>query len=232
LRKFPFEKAIEIVKGMGVKYLSLNPVHLPLDSPPEKLAAAKQAIADAGLTLMSCGVIKFDTDEAAARQAFEYAKALELPVIVGNPTADSFGVLDKLIGEYSIRVAIHNHGPGSIYQTPEDTLEAIKGHDERLGACVDFGHYERVGVKAADAIEALWERIYDVHLKDVNKQAKDGHAVVLGKGVIDIPACIALLLKLKFEGLVALEYEEEADAPQEAMAQSFAYFKEMLAKQG
>jgi sugar phosphate isomerase/epimerase len=230
LRKFPFPEAVRITKELGVRYLSLNPLHLPLESTPEQCAEAKRLLESAGITILGCGVVQFTADEAAARQAFGFARTMNMRVIAGNPAPESFDLLDKLVEEYGIPIAIHNHGPEGIYSVPEDSLKVFRSHHKLIGACVDVGHYERSGIKAAEALRALSERLYDVHLKDVNRRDRAGHAVVMGEGVIDLDAVADVLLELKFEGHVALEYEAEPESPQASMAKSLAYFREILTR--
>jgi len=230
LRKFNFADTVRITNGFGVHYIGLNPLHLPLESPPEKLTEAKAYIERSGLTLLGCGVIGFDTDEKKARQVFEYAKAMGMRTIAANPTPESLDILDKLVSEFGIRIAIHNHGPESeYYKLPEDVLKAIRGHHELIGACVDFGHFERAGVKAEDALRDLTNRLYDVHLKDVNRADAKGHTVVLGQGIVNLPAILDDLVKMRFDGHVALEYESDPENPVPAMDKCFAYVRKVLA---
>jgi len=231
LRKFNFADAVRMTKEFGVRYIGLNPVHLELDSPPEKLADAKAHIARAGLTVLACGVIGFDADENKARSVFEYAEAMGMRTIVANPSPESFDVLDRLVDEFGIRIAIHNHGPEGIYSVPDDVIKAMEGHHELIGACVDLGHYERSDIRAEEAVRALSDRIYDIHLKDVNRRDAKAHSVVLGEGVVNLPAVFDELMKMRFDGHVALEYESEPTNPFPAMDKSFAYVRQLLAKQ-
>jgi len=117
-RKFPLDRALAMTRELGLRYFGINPHHLPLSSTKQQIAEARKKIADAGLTLMATGVIGMKNNEKQCRRAFEYAKALGTKVIVCNPTHDCFDLLDKLVAEYDIRLAIHNHGPGSLYRTP------------------------------------------------------------------------------------------------------------------
>lgn len=235
LKAFSFEEAVKMTRDLGVKYIGLKPgkkVHTSVDDPPARLAQAKAYIEDRGLTLMACGVVRFDrSDPAGARKSFEYAKAMGIPVIVANPTlTDDVGMLDPLVDEFGIRIAIHNHGPGRVYSTPEDVLNAIEGHHKYIGACADIGHYVRAGVRAADALAAFGDRLYDVHLKDVSKRAADAETVIIGEGVIDFDAVADQLLKMRFGYHVALEYEAERDNPMPSMAKCFENLQTVLAQ--
>lgn len=228
LRKFSFADAVRITQEMGVRYIGFNPVHVPLDSPPEKLAEARAHAQEAGLTILACGVISFGADAAKARQAFEFAKAMGMPTIAANPTPDSFDILDGLVEEFGIRIAIHNHGPDSRFSTPADLLEAIEGHHEGIGACVDIGHYERSNVRALDALRALRGRVYDMHLKDVDRPIKAGKSVPLGTGIIDLEAVFRELLETRCQAHIALEYEGKPNDPIADIRQSYEHAREIL----
>jgi hypothetical protein len=56
-RKFSRTPAIEMTKQLGTPYLSVKDVHLPVNSTPEQIAAAKKEFHDAGIALVGCGVI-------------------------------------------------------------------------------------------------------------------------------------------------------------------------------
>jgi inosose dehydratase len=230
LRKFGFADAVRMTREFGVRYIGLNPVHLPLDSPPGKLADAKAHIEDAGLNLLACGVVTFDADQSKSRRVFEYAKTMGMRTIVANPSPESLGGLDALVAEFGIRIAIHNHGPEGIYSVPDDVLKAMQGRHELIGACVDLGHYERSDVRAEDALRAFSGRIYDIHLKDVNRRDVRGRGVTLGEGVVNLPAVFDELISMRFDGHVALEYESQPSNPFPAMDKCFAYVREILAK--
>ena len=51
----------------------------------------------------------------------------------------------------------------------------------------------------------------------------------MGLGVLNIPGILKALLDIRFQGHVALEYEENSDAPLLAMQESFAYMRGVLA---
>ena len=89
--------------------------------------------------------------------------------ISANPqkNAATFNLLDKLVAEYDIPIAIHNHGPGALYDKADDVVTAVKDRHPLIGACVDTGHYLRSDENPVEVIEKLGPRVFGVHLKDV-----------------------------------------------------------------
>jgi len=69
-------------------------------------------------------------------------------------------------------------------------------------------------------------------MKDVTAATKDGKPTEVGKGVIDIPAVLQALMKLKWPYHVALEYEAKADDPMPGVIESYAYMRGVLAGMG
>jgi hypothetical protein len=79
------------------------------DNIREQLALLKEY----DVTLLAYGVVGFSSDETKAREIFDFAKAIGLTSISANPKKDAatFDLLDRLVEEYDIPVAIHNR-PG------------------------------------------------------------------------------------------------------------------------
>ena len=214
LRGFNVDEALAKSKEFGLKYWESYSSHLPLTDSAEKLAEYKKKLHDAGIKLMAYGVQPFGKDTDANRKQFEFAKAMGITSLSADPTPESFDNLDKLVEEYKINIAIHNHGPGARYDKIDSVLKAIQNHHERIGACVDTGHYLRSDVNPVEAIEVFGPRTYGVHLKDV-KKLPDGKKqfTILGKGDLDLVGCLKALKKLKFEQCMSLEYEENPKDP-------------------
>ena len=157
------------------------------------------------------------------------AKDAGMSVIVGVPAHDLLDYTNQKIVAYDIKVAIHNHGPGDdLYPSPESIYEKIKGFDPRFGICMDIGHTERIGINPTDAGEKYFDRLLDVHLKDVDKAAADGKSIEVGRGVIDIPRFISMLVSNDYQGVVSLEFEKDADDPLPGLAESVGYVKGCL----
>ena len=224
------EDAITAIQRLDLKYASIKDVHLRLDSPQSWRHAVLRRFKEARVTLLSCGVINMDNDEANLRKAFEYAKDIQVPTIVCSPYPDSFPTLDKLVKEFDIRLAIHNHGPtDKKFPAPADALKAAEKYDERIGLCIDVGHTARAGVDVAESIRQCKDRLYDVHLKDVFNPKQRGPEVELGRGHLDIRGILQALLEVKFDGHVGFEHEPNPKDPLPGLAESVGYAKGLLA---
>jgi len=230
LRKFSFEKCLEMAKALDVRYLNFKDVHIPRTDSPDAIRAARARAEAAGFTIMGGGTITMKNDEAQVRKDFEYARLAGMPLIVAAPSIDSLDVVERMAREFKIRVAIHNHGPeDKFYPSPYDAYKHIKDRDPHMGLCVDVGHTVRAGVDPAESIVELRDRVYDLHLKDLRDLNDRDSQVIVGKGAIDFPALFRALLKVGYTGHAGLEYEIDADDPLAGMQQSFAYMRGVLA---
>jgi sugar phosphate isomerase/epimerase len=227
-RKFDLDKTLAMTRRVGLDYICLKSFHLPLDAKPEQIAAVAAKAKQAGLTLYSGGVINLQK-QAEIDQAFDYAKAAGMTLIIGAPIAATLPAVDKKIRESGIAVAIHNHGPGDRnFPTPQSVYEKVKDFDPRLGLCIDIGHTVRYGVDLLDATRKCADRLLDVHIKDVTAADPKGQGVQVGRGVIDIPAFLRTLLEIKYAGVVSFEYEEQPDDPLPGLAESVGYTRGVL----
>jgi len=228
-RAFSLEETITFTKRLGLEKISLKSFHLPLDSTPEAILTAMAKVRTAGLEPYSGGVI-YMKNEQELQQAFDYAKAAGMPIIVGVPNHELLGLVQKKVQEYDIRMAIHNHGPtDKLYPTPESIIEKIKDLDPRIGLCLDVGHAQRSAVDPAAAAERFFDRLLDVHIKDVTASSAEGGAVEIGRGVVDIPKFLETLIRLVYAGTISLEYEKDEKDPLPGAAESIGYLRGALA---
>jgi inosose dehydratase len=224
LRKFSLDQAIDMCRAMGVRYITLKDVHLPMTGAPEETKAAVAKVRAAGIELMGGGVIYMKNDEAAVRRAFEYAKAASFPLIVGAPDPDAIPLVERMVREYSIPLAIHNHGPeDKAYPAPQDALKLINDRDRRLGLCMDVGHTLRAGADPVRSVADCGDRLMDLHVKDLRSATDRDSQVEVGKGIIDIAGLLRALHQRGFAGHVALEYEINAEHPEAGIRESLAY---------
>jgi inosose dehydratase len=232
LRKFPIDKAIAITAELGLAHVEFYTGHLPTNAPAAQIAAVKDKMAAAKLRISGGGVMHFSKDHEANRKLFDFAKAAGMRNIAADPSEDSFGSLDKLVAEYDIRIAIHNHGPGARYDKIADVLKAIKGHDPRVGACADLGHYIRSAEDPVKAIVVLNDRLFGIHLKDFAEQKANSAGAILGKGHLDVVGVYKALQKVSFpaDGAFSLEYEENPADPLPDVKACIAAAREAEAK--
>jgi len=229
LRKFDLDQTVAMTAQLGLTHIALKSFHLPLDSTPKQIEEAAKKVRDAGLTLYGAGVI-YMRDEQEARQAFEYAKAAGMTTIIGVATYELLPLVDQLVKQYDIRLAIHNHGPtDKIYPAPATAYEKIQGLDKRIGICNDIGHTTRAGVDPSVSAEKYFDRLLDVHVKDVTAAEAEGKTVEIGRGVIDIPKFLRTLIRLDYDGVVSFEYEKDPDNPFAGLAESVGYVRGVLA---
>lgn len=227
--KLPLDEAIAAIQRVGVNYVSIKDAHLPLKSSAERRKAVARKFRDAGITPLSCGNITMSDDESEIRNAFEYARDAGIPTIVCKPTRKSLPRLDRMVKEYDIKLAIHNHGPeDKVWPSPMDPWEAIQSYDERIGLCIDVGHTARCGVDPTQAIRKCSARLYDVHVKDLASNEGKSRPVEVGRGVLDIHAILQALLDLKFAHHVGLEYEKDLKDPVPGAAESIGYLRGVL----
>jgi inosose dehydratase len=229
-RKFTLDQAIAMATQAGAGYISLKDFHLPYKSTPAERQEARKKIENAGLVLISGGVVYMKNNQEEVRNFFEYAKDAGMPTVVSSPDIDALDTVEKMAKEYNIRIAIHNHGPGDKkYPSPLDVLRLVKDRDERMGICIDVGHTVRLGEDPVDVINQCAARLYDFHIKDVTEAAPKGKATEVGLGVIDIVGVLKTLVQLQYAFHVGLEYEDKENDPMPGVLESFGYMRGVLA---
>jgi sugar phosphate isomerase/epimerase len=228
LRKFPREQAIEMLKEIGTEYVSIKSFHLPYElSLPEVAAGAKQ-FTDAGMTILSGGNIDLRKPEEL-RKMFEYAKAAGMPMMVCAPTHATLDAVEKLVAEFNIKTAIHNHGPeDEHFPSPETVLKAIEKRDHRMGLCIDVGHTTRTGADLLEWVRRAGPRLFDIHVKDLRDLMDRDSQCEVGDGAMPIVALFQQLKAMNYQGGIMLEYEIKADKPVPGMIRSVAYMRGVL----
>ena len=228
-RAFGLDETLAMTRRLGLRRISFKSFHLPLEASAGEIRDAVGKVEAAGLELYACGVVYIKT-EAETRQAFEYARAAGMGIIIGVPNYELLPLIDKLVKEYDISFAIHNHGPtDKVYPTPESAYDKVRTLDRRVGLCLDVGHTQRSGIDpAADAVRFA-DRLLDVHIKDVTAATEKGTTCEMGRGVVDIPAFLRALIKTGYAGTVSLEYEKDEKDPLPGAAESIGFARGVLA---
>lgn len=222
-RDFSLEETIKMSLRLGLTNISLKDMHLPLTASSDEIKKIAEKVRSAGLNLYGAGVIYMKTAQEV-ENTFAYAVMAGLKMIIGVPNHDLLPLVDEKVKTTNIILAIHNHGPGDkLYTAPGDVYEKVKGLDKRIGLCIDIGHTQRIGLDPATMLEKYKDRLYDIHMKDVNKEGADGVPLEIGRGIIDIPKVINTLKKINYQGTIAFEYEKDGNDPLPGLAESVGY---------
>ena len=222
---FKLDEALAMMKKTDVHYLCIKDFHLPYKSTAEEITAFHEKLKQSGVTGYAVGPIYVKTTQDIDN-AFDYARRVGVKLIVGIPNHADLPYLEKKVKEYDIRFAIHNHGPeDKLYPNATSINNLIKDLDPRVGICFDMGHDTRDNQDAVADLGKYSKRIFDIHLKNVTSATKDGTTCELGRGVIDIPAFVKMLRKVKYSGSCSLEYEKDMKDPLAGIAESVGYFR-------
>lgn len=203
-------KTIEFFPGQ-----SLSPdrkdVKFDHNASPEVIAEVKAKCAAAKIQPIGYGVVSIPKNEADARKIFEFAKTMGMLVVV-TESVDSLDISEKLVKEYDIKLAFHDHPkrpdqPDYKMWDPNYIVQITKGRDPRIGSCADTGHWARSGLRPLDCVKILKGRIISSHLKDLNSMTPGAHDVPYGKGVCDVKCILDEYKAQGFEGPISIEYE-------------------------
>lgn len=208
-------ETIETAKRLGFDAIELTPVQKLggtfqgslkyNDMTPETVAAVKIYLENCGIKVLSYGVVNA-SDEAGWRRQFEFLKALGIGMLLTEPDPDQLPLIDRLAGEYKIRVHIHNHAKTDPWWNPEFMAKKVAECSKWVGAGADIGHWVAAGIKPAEGIKKLAKsRIFALHFVDVNQDAKP---VPYGTGVSHLEDVLATLKKRGKPVVLTCEYEQ------------------------
>jgi len=238
-RSYTFFEALEKTKALDIDYIQAYPgQRLSKDLPSamvfnhktsdEQIKRIKEKLESLQMKIVAYGVVDTGRTETEMREVFDFARKMGIETIVTEPQDDDYAILEKLVKEYGIRIAIHNHPEPSKYARPETALKYIKSTDERIGVCADTGHWMRCGLKPVECLRLLQGRIVDVHLKDRSDfGTKNADDVPFGSGRANIKAILAELTLQDFDGYLTVEYENENEllTPEPAIKKGLDYIK-------
>ena len=226
---FDTDQMLEMMKRTGVKYLCIKDFHLPYHATKEECDAFHAKLNSNGVIGYAIGPVNNIKTEQMVDDTFEYAKRASVKLIVGVPDDEILPYINKKVKEYDFKFAIHNHGPGDPrYPNAKSIWDKVKDFDPRIGMCLDIGHNVRTGTDLVANLEQYHTRVFDIHIKDVTVAAKEGTDIEMGRGIIDIPAFVKILRKVKFDGACSLEYEKDMKDPLAGIAESIGYFKGVM----
>ncbi len=232
LRNLAIDDAIATIKVLRIVNAGVFRLHIPWDQSPEVVGGLAAKFKAAGIAITGSGVINLPNDETKLRQAFENARVAGLQTMVCKPEKAALKLVEKFAREYDQKLAIHNHGPeDEVYPTAKEAMDVIQSLDSRIGLCVDVGHTARTGEDPVAHIKRYASRVYDIHIKDsiAIVGAKRDVPIEVGAGRLDITGILRTLLGIRYNGVVAFEYEKTAGNPVTGLAESIGYVRGALA---
>jgi len=237
-RKLSLFETIDLLDAMGIRYIEMYPgqrfsptkadVKANHDMSDELVDELIAKLKEKNVTPVLYGVVPLPNDEAKCRKVFEYAKKLKLEGIVSEPPKDAIPLIDKLAGEYGIKVAIHNHPKPSTWFDCQSVLDATRDA-KHVHACADIGHWRRSELTPAECIKMLKGRIISLHVKDIDENK---HDVVWGTGRVDVRAVLEELHRQQAKNLIfSIEYEKgEGDELIANVAKSVEFFNQVVSE--
>lgn len=232
-KQFPLEEALQKMQALGLKYIEMYPKQqmsktdtrtTSFDMSDAQLADLKKMLKHYQVKAISYGVVsprKLSDWEVL----FRFAKRLGVQTIVSEPNEDLFPEIDRLCRQFHIRVAIHNHAVPTRYADPVKVKKLLKDRSKYMGVCADIGHWTRSGFQAADCLNLLEGRIFEIHAKDVDGTTRKAHPVVFGEGVLDWKAVFAELKRQRFKGKFVIEHETSWENPVPDLKKNIAFLK-------
>jgi len=128
-RRFSFFETLAKLKELGIAYVEAYP-NQPLSADLPKLvfdenmteatmAKVKSKLKETGVSIVAYGVCDIGKTEASMRKVFDFARKMGFRTVVCEPADDDFTLLERLVKEYDVRIAIHNHPAPAKYNLPE-----------------------------------------------------------------------------------------------------------------
>ncbi len=224
-RKFTIDQALEFLQSMDVHYMSVKDFHLPLNSTKDEMDAFKAKCAECNVDPYILGPIYMRSQEDVDR-AFDYAARFGAKMFMGVPNYELLDYVIAKVKSTGIKVAIHTHGPDkAAFPDVRKIVEMVKDPSIGIGCCMDLGHSFRYGKNPAKDIVKYKDWIYDIHIKDETDSSKSGKTWEMGRGKMDIPAIIKALKKIKYQGVISVEFEKNANNPHPGVAESIGYLR-------
>ena len=167
-----FDQVVAFATKHGIKSIQFIKSHLDPTAPAEESLRKKAVLEANGLTAYTFGVNGTSMDKEANRKLFEFAKLMGIKVIIVEPkNLAEWDNLEALVKEYDIKLAIHNHGKGSVYGDPATVQKILAARDRRIGVCLDIGWITAAGFDAAKVFREYGDRVFDMHLKDKDRKS-------------------------------------------------------------
>ena len=143
-------------------------------------AAVVYRLREISESIMAYRVDNLGADPAIRRRVFEFAKSINVPLIIISADTANLAEIDKLADEFEINVAIESKGD------PKTAMAAIEGRGKRMGVSAHLGGWAQAGVKAVDGLAIVKGKLLHVTAADRSALNARGRVVALGEGAAGV----------------------------------------------
>lgn len=222
------EPMTQHIADLGLHWVEFAHWHYAVTQDAARIAEVQALLARRNLKMEAYFLGEIGPDAEKLRHTFEFARNNGVSVLVGQPTEEAFPLLDALVKEFEIKVAVHNYGPGHRFDRITDLLKAAAPWDWRIGYCLDTGHAMRSGEPPIDAVRRLGSRLYGLHLREHEAVRRDPQPpeTIIGEGALDLKALCRALRDVGFSGPLSLEVYYNRKSPIEPLQRSLANLAE------
>jgi inosose dehydratase len=216
------EPMVKHVAALGLHWIEFAHWHYNVTEDAERIAEVQALLERHAIRMEAYFLGEIEADAAQLRRTFRFARSNGVSVLVGQPTAEAFPILDALVKEFEIRVAVHNYGPGHRFDRIEDILKAVEPWDQRIGYCLDTGHAMRSGEPPVEAVRRMGRRLHGLHLREQAAIRRDPQPpeAIIGEGGLDLKALCRALRDAGFSGPLTLEMYYRPKEPLESLKRS------------
>lgn len=224
-----FDGVLATIAGLGFDAIDLWFGHLNWRwATPEHVSHAREALARHGLRVVSlAGSVGATTGELAATCRLANDLDVDLIAGVGEVVHSDRAGAAEVLRAHGVRFGLENHPE----KTPQEVLDALGDDVDVLGAAVDTGWWATQSYDPVAAIGELSERLFHVHLKDV-EEPRTHISCMHGDGCANIAGCVDQLLAIGYAGPVSIEHEPYDRDPTAECVRMLARIREQLAATG
>jgi inosose dehydratase len=218
------EPMVGHIAELGLHWVEFAHWHYEVTEDPARIAEVQALLARHHVRMEAYFLGEIQADAGQLRRTFEFARRNRVSVLVGQPTREAFPLLDALVKEFDIKVAVHNYGPGHRFDRIEDLVKAVGPWDKRIGYCLDTGHAMRSGEPPVEAVRTLGSRLHGVHLREHAAVRRDPQLPesIIGEGALDLISLCRAMRDVGFSGPLSLEIYYNPKQPLEPLRRSLA----------
>ena len=145
------------IEGFDTQMVSPEvPKNLDYNLMPGESTAVRNRLIELNLKMYAYHVAKFPADAGARSKLFDFAKSMGVAVTISNPDIAQLADLEQLANDSGIDIAIESRAD------PKALLNAVSARGKRIGIAANLPAWTLAGVKSADALSLIKNRLMAV----------------------------------------------------------------------